>query len=133
MSLLSFTAAAQDQSHAVTIEPIADITKTIGDQPIILPRGEIEVVASIYNIPPGADLPVHRHGYPRYGYVLEGQLQVTNEETGKTSTFSVGDFVSESVGQWHTGTNPGSSLLKLLVIDQMPKGESNVELEKQSP
>lgn len=131
MSLLTYAAAGEDAPNAVKIDPVADLTKTISGQSIVLPPGEIEVLASIYNIPPGMVLPVHRHRYPRYGYVLSGQLQVMNQETGKVSRFSVGDFVSESVGQWHTGTNPGSVPLKLLVIDQAPRGETNVELKKQ--
>jgi quercetin dioxygenase-like cupin family protein len=50
---------------------------------------------------PGATLPVHKHPYPRYGYVLTGRLCVTNMETGQSDIYEPGDFILESVGQWH--------------------------------
>ncbi|MGO7017113.1 cupin domain-containing protein [Rhizobium brockwellii] len=103
---------------------------TISGQQLKLPGGDVEVAVSVYDIPPGAALPEHRHASPRYGYVLSGKLRVSNSETGKTQDFEAGDFVIESVGQWHRGSNPSTEPLKLLVIDQSPNGEANVELRK---
>lgn len=80
----------------------------------------------MHSIPPQAVLPVHRRPYPRYGCVLAGRLQVSNEDRGKVFTFSKGDFIPQSAGQWHTATNPGDVMLNLLVIDQAPRGELNV-------
>jgi hypothetical protein len=48
---------------------------------------------------PGATLQAHNHPYPRYVYVLSGNLQVNNIETGQTDTYKPGNFILESVGQ----------------------------------
>jgi quercetin dioxygenase-like cupin family protein len=120
--------ATESLAQDVVVKPIAKFTTTVSGQPIQLPNHDAEVTASIYEIPAGVSLPQHRHSYPRYGYVLSGTLEVKNAETGKTSLFSAGDFVVESINQWHSGENPGTDTLRLLVIDQTPNGEKNVEL-----
>jgi quercetin dioxygenase-like cupin family protein len=129
-ALIAMTAGASSANSAenkVAITPVAKTTSTITGQPIVLPDNKPEVTVTMYEIPPKTRLPVHRHPYPRYGYVLSGQLRVTNADTGTVSDFSVGDFVVESQLQWHVGENPGDTQLKLLVIDQAPAGASNLE------
>ena len=74
---------------------------------------------------PGAKLPEHKHNYPRYGYLLSGELRITNIETGKSATYKPGDFIIESLGQWHKAENAGTEPIKLLVIDQVAKGQNN--------
>jgi mannose-6-phosphate isomerase-like protein (cupin superfamily) len=66
---------------------------------------------------------------PKFHFVTAGEcwLQTDNEEDRR---LEAGDFVIESVGQWHRGSNPSTEPLKLLVIDQSPNGEANVELRK---
>lgn len=121
-------AGLADAQDKVVVQSVAKLTTTISGQPIAVPMDNVEVTVSVYEIPPGSALPQHRHPHARYGYVLSGQLRVTNSETGKVSDFSTGDFVVESIGQWHSGTNPGQLPLKLLVIDQAPQGAANVEV-----
>ena len=82
----------------------------------------------MFDIPAGAGLPVHRHSWPRYAYVLAGTLQVSNVATGDVQTYKTGDFIVEMVGQWHQGANPGPEAVKLLVIDQVEEGEQNTVL-----
>ncbi len=103
-------------------------TQTISDQPIALPQKNPEVVVSILEIDPGAELPPHRHPFARYGYILSGTLSVTNLETGKVMTFQSGAFVVESMAQWHSGTNPGLQPLKILILDQVEEGMENIIL-----
>jgi quercetin dioxygenase-like cupin family protein len=121
----SLFGSADAQQKDVVVDAVAQTDKTISGQSIKLPGGNAEVAVSIYNIVPGATLPIHRHKYPRYGYILSGELEVTNEETGKSMRFGPDDFVVESIEQWHKGTNPGTVPLRLLVIDQIPKGATN--------
>ncbi|ARO27005.1 MULTISPECIES: cupin domain-containing protein [unclassified Rhizobium] len=83
-----------------------------------------------YEIAPGATLPIHQHRYQRYGYVLSGEITVTNTESGKESIFTAGDFIVESWGIWHKGANNGTEPVKLLVIDQVEKGSENVLPQK---
>ncbi|QWW72587.1 cupin domain-containing protein [Rhizobium sp. WYJ-E13] len=127
MAMVGFGAMANDGSKPV-VKEIGRFATTMSDQPIVLPTGSVEVAASLYTIPPGLELPVHRHKYPRYGYVLAGELTVTNEVTNKSKTFRKGEFVTEAVQQWHKGKSSGETTLELLVIDQAPAGTNNTEL-----
>ena len=111
---------ADDGSWPVVTE-IGKFDTTMSGQPIILPSGNVKVVASLYSIPPGQEIPVHRDQFPRYGYVLSGELSVTNEITRRTEFFEKGQFVTESIQQWLTSKNSGSLPLELLVIDQLPQ------------
>lgn len=119
---------AQERKQ-VTITQLLSTTTTSSGQPIVLPQKNAQIVVSIYDIASGATLPVHKHPYPRYGYVLSGNLHVTNMETGQGSTYKPGEFFPESVGQWHMGANIGAEALKLLVIDIVEKGQTNTTLQ----
>jgi quercetin dioxygenase-like cupin family protein len=127
-TVLGLTTSAFAGSPA-TVDEVIHSSTTIADQPITLPQGPIEVSATIFTIQPGASLPVHRHAFPRYGYVLAGTLSVNNLETGKTREFHSGDFVIESISKWHSGSNSGTEPLRLLVIDQAPAGAQTTEVK----
>lgn len=121
--VLANTAFGLDGSkQPVVVTPIKSTALTSTGQPIVLPQGEVEVAASIFEIAPGATLPVHKHPFPRYAYVLAGTLVVTNVDTGHSDTFKAGDFIVEMVDQWHQGSNIGPDPVKLVVIDQVAKG-----------
>lgn len=106
----------------VVVTPIRSTAVTSTGQPITLPQKNVEVSASIFDVAPGATLPVHKHPFPRYAYVLAGTLKVTNVDTGKSDVFKAGDFIVEMVDQWHQGSNIGSDPVKLVVIDQIEAG-----------
>jgi quercetin dioxygenase-like cupin family protein len=114
----------------IVVKPVLSTTVTSSGQPIVLPQGEVQTLVSTYEIPAGAVLPKHKHPFPRYGYVLAGTINVTNLDIGKTETFKTGDFILEAVDQWHQGANPGPEAVKLLVIDMVEKGKSNVVIFK---
>ena len=122
---------AQEQKD-VTVTQLLSSTVTSSGQPIVLPQKDAQIVASIYDVMPGATLPVHKHPYPRYGYVLSGNLRVTNMETGQSDSYKPGDFIVESVGQWHKGANIGGEPLKLLVIDLVENGQTATVLQSGS-
>ena len=128
----AIAAAALDSTPAakVVVTPLASITETASGQPIVLPQKDVQVLVSSFEIPPGAKLPVHMHPSARYAYVLEGQLEVTNVDTGKSTSYKKGDFIVEMIGTWHQGANVGSEPVKLLVIDQVEKGTSNTVLKQ---
>jgi quercetin dioxygenase-like cupin family protein len=114
---------------SVVVKPVTSSSTTAAGDPVVLPQKDAQVVVSMFEIPVGAKLPVHKHPFPRYGYVLEGALQVTNTETGKTEVFKAGDFILESVGHWHQGRSEGQAPTKLLVIDLIEKGANNTLLK----
>ena len=108
---------AQERNE-VTTTPLLSSTVTSSGQPIVLPRKDAEVVVSIYDVVPGAALPVHKHPYPMYA-VLSGNLRVTNMETGRSNTYKPEDFILESVGQWHTGANIGGAVATFLASSRL--------------
>ncbi len=127
IAMAASTMTASSSESKVVVTPVTRTTTTMTGQPIALPDGNPEVTVSIYEIPPGARLPQHRHPSIRYGYMLSGRLQVTNADTGTVSDFRQGDFIVESLGQWHSAVNPGNEAIRLLVIDQAPVGATIVE------
>lgn len=130
-ALSTSAAHALDSSGTpVVVSPIASITQTASGQPITLPQKNVQVVVSTYEIAPGATLPVHKHPFPRYASVQAGTLQVTNVETGKSTTYRAGDFIVEMIGQWHRAANIGTDPVKLLVIDQVEEGAQNTVLQQ---
>jgi quercetin dioxygenase-like cupin family protein len=123
MLFIAATAANGDgaTSKQVAISAILSTTVTAAGQPIVLPTGHVRLIASMYEIAPGVSLPVHEHPYPRYGYVLAGDLTVTDKQSGAQSTYKAGDFIVEMVDRWHFGQNTGTVPVRLLVIDQVPE------------
>ena len=115
-------------SPHVVVTPLASTKVTADGQPIILPQKNAQLLVSTYDIPAGATLPVHKHPFPRYAYVLTGTLQVTYIDAGKSEVFKAGDFLVEVTGPWHQGTNIGPTPIKLLVIDQVEEGAQNTVL-----
>lgn len=126
----SLTACAAPPAAPTATERDATALTTSG-QPIRLPEGAARIVLWEYELPPGSRLPVHRHPFPRLAVVEAGTLEVTNVETGETKQYGPNELVVESIGAWHFGTNPGSTTVRLTVIDLLPVGAtSNVELQE---
>lgn len=117
-------------SASTVVTQLKSATTTDIGQPITLPQGNVTVIASTYEIPAGATLPVHKHPSARYAFVLAGSLSVTNHETGETSNYKAGDFVIEMIDTWHSGTNTGTETVRLLVIDQVLDGGMTTVLKE---
>jgi quercetin dioxygenase-like cupin family protein len=129
-ALLVLATPLSAKADSVTVSPLLNTFTTVSGQPIVLPQGNVQLITSMYEIPPGAKLPEHEHNSQRYGYLLAGRLRVTNTETGKSQEFKPGDFIVESRGQWHKAENIGAEPIKLLVIDQVEPGQSTVVLRQ---
>jgi len=121
-------AAAQDAAAKVTTSKLFSTTTTATGQPIALPKGGAEVIVWTYEIPAGAKLPVHKHPFPRYAYVLSGTLRVATADESRTWNYKAGDFIVEMIDAWHYGTNTGTEPVRLLVIDQVEVGQANTLL-----
>jgi len=116
---------------AIAVRPIASLDKTASGQPIAFPQGPGRVIVAEYVIAPGALLPLHKHPYPRFAYVLQGTLEVTDKDTDQTFTYKPGDVVVEVIDQRHLGQNKGSDAVRLLVLDTVPADvKGNVVVEK---
>lgn len=112
---------AQERPSAEVVTEIARTTKTATGQPIALPQGPLQVVATLYALGPGARLPEHKHPFQRYAYILEGELRVQQADSA-SRVYRAGDFIVEGVDGWHFGAAAGTDPVKLLVIDQAPPG-----------
>ena len=124
LALLSSASWAAD-APKVVVKPVLTTTTTASGQPITVPANP-QVIVSTYEIPAGAVPPFHKHPFPRYAYVMAGDLSVVNRDTNETYRYKTGDFIVEVIDQWHMGRNEGKTPVKLLVIDQVESGKSNV-------
>lgn len=104
--LLMLATPLSAKADPVKVSPL--LTVTASGKPIVLPQSNIQLIVSNYEIPRGAKLPEHKHIYERYGYLLSWQLRITNTETGKSADYKPGDFIVESLGQWHKAQNIGA-------------------------
>jgi len=85
-------------------------------QPIAYPRdGAPEVTALLVEMAPGEATDWHRHPVPLLGYVLAGELTVT-QATGEKRVVRTGEVSLESVGVLHNGVNEGAVPLKMIVF-----------------
>jgi quercetin dioxygenase-like cupin family protein len=129
MAVLATSVAAQTPSGPARPGPVirvlATADATSSGQPITLPQGPVRVTLSDIVVPVGGGLPVHKHPFQRYGYVVSGRLLITNLDTGKSFEATTGDLVMDPVDQWHAATVVGSEPVHLLTFDQAPPGASN--------
>ena len=100
---------------------------TITGQPLASLPSPFEVVISRTELPIGGVLPMHRHPWPRYAIVEQGRLRVRYEEARLVREFGPGEAVIEAIGQWHEGEVVGTEPVRLIVIDHVPPGETNME------
>ncbi len=117
------------ENSSIVISPVLSTSVTSSGQKIVLPQKDAHISVSVYDIAAGAVLPEHKHPFPRYGYVLSGTLQVINSENGKVDAYKTGDFIVESIDQWHQGANIGTEPVKLLVIDMTEGEDKNTVLK----
>lgn len=125
MAALPVAVRAQPKTPAVVVTPMLSAIATAAGQPIRLPGGDARVIVSTYVIAPGARLPNHRHRYPRYAYVLQGSLRVTDLRLGRSFNYKQGDFALEVVNDLHYGVSTGRVPLRLLVMDFVPKAATS--------
>jgi quercetin dioxygenase-like cupin family protein len=105
---------------AITILKTFDATSA--GQPIVMPPGPLKVTVSQTVIAAHGALPPHKHPFPRYVYVLAGQLRVTNLVTGQVSELKAGDMTVDPIDQWHEAKAVGDGPVTLITIDQAPPG-----------
>lgn len=129
-AFLASTIGIAHAADATTITPVISTTQTATGQPIEVPANPQLIVTTV-EIPPGAKLPIHKHPFARYGYVLEGTLTGTQIETGDTFTYTQGQFIVEMRDQWHSAVNATNAPVKLLVIDQVPVGTATNTIPQQ--
>lgn len=126
-AVLTLCAALPAVAQAPEAHVLGTYDKTNSGQPILAPEGPLALTVSRVTIPAGASLPVHKHPFQRYAYVESGSITVRNLDTGTSVEFKPGATIVEARDQWHTGTAMGDQPVVLLVIDQTPPGQGNME------
>ncbi|HEV2531018.1 cupin domain-containing protein [Phenylobacterium sp.] len=121
LAALVTASAAAAQPAAVTT-PLKSLDATSAGQPIVMPAGPLRVTVSETLIPAHGALPVHKHPYPRYVYVLAGRVRVTNLVTGQAAELKAGDMTIDPIDQWHRAEALGDEPVRLIAIDQAPPG-----------
>jgi len=79
------------------------------------PAGTPEVTILRIKIPPGVQLPLHRHPVINAGVLLAGELTVY-AEGDKILHLQAGDSIVELVNQWHFGKNEGTETAEIIVF-----------------
>jgi quercetin dioxygenase-like cupin family protein len=78
-------------------------------------KGMPEVTILRIKIPPGAQLPMHKHPVINAGVLLNGELTVVTEDN-KTLHLKAGNSIVEVVDKWHYGKNEGSATAEIVVF-----------------
>ncbi len=79
------------------------------------PKGTPEITILRIKIPPGAQLPLHKHPTINAGVLLEGELTVVTEEN-KILHLKAGEPIVEVVNKWHSGKNEGTKTAEIVVF-----------------
>ena len=119
-------AEAQSSFGPATVTELMRSGQTASGQPLGAIAAPYEVVVSRSEIPAGGTLPIHKHPWPRYGYVLSGRLRVTYEESGNAREFGPGEVLIEAVDQWHAGQAVGAEPVRIIIIDHVQPGQTNI-------
>lgn len=118
---------AEERTSVIT--PVANTAKTVTGEPIEVVTAP-KIRTTIYELPPGKKLPVHKHAYQRLAYILSGKIDLINVDQNTNTPYQEGDFLVESRDSWHYGDNPYKEPVKLLVFDILPRDEDNNVIPK---
>lgn len=79
------------------------------------PKGTPEITILRIKIPPGGELPLHKHPVINAGVLLNGELTVVTEDN-RILHLKAGDSIVEVVNKWHHGRNEGSGMAEIIVF-----------------
>jgi len=87
------------------------------------PGGRPEITLLRITIPPGVELPMHKHPVINAGVLLKGELTVMTEDEKKLH-LTAGDSIVEVVNSWHYGINDGTEPAEIIVFYAGISGET---------
>ena len=123
IAILLLAAAAPGPAPGPQTGLIVDTATTMAGQPLVLPSGPVQVVATRMELKAGAAIPTHMHFWARYVYVESGEVQLTLDGSGATRTFRAGEMIVEPIGKWHSGKIVRDAVL--VATEQVPPGRCN--------
>lgn len=108
--------ALPHRTNTVSNQELLRTTRSWDGHPLPpYPKGQPEVSVRKIVIPPKTHLPLHKHPVINAGVLLRGRLTVV-KENGETLQLTAGDPISEVVGTWHYGINPGRIPAEILIV-----------------
>jgi quercetin dioxygenase-like cupin family protein len=117
--LAASTQAGSAGEPQMTAQTILDTTTTATGQAINVPANA-RVIGLIVVLPVGYAPGYHKHPFPRYAYVLSGNLEV-QDKSGGSRVYHPGQMFIETLDAWHRPRVEGNVPVRLLVIDQIPR------------
>lgn len=113
--LLSTNVSAKDL-NAIQTEVLAKTgISWDGSNLPVYPTSAPEITILRIKIPPGAQLPLHKHPVINAGVLLSGELTVVTEDN-KILHLKAGESIIEVVNTWHHGKNEGDTTAEILVF-----------------
>jgi quercetin dioxygenase-like cupin family protein len=97
------------------------------------PTGTPQLTLIRLTIPPHTALPWHTHPVPNAGYVLEGQLTITDRDSGKSHIFHTGEAFAESVNDVHRGESGDTRTVLLIAYSGTPGTPTSVPAKGEKP
>ena len=114
--LLGLGNAHAVDGEAVTVKIVAKSGASWDGNPLpAYPAGAAEITILRIRIPPGAQLPMHKHPVINAGVLLSGELTVVTEKD-ETLLLKAGEPIVEVVDKWHYGRNEGGEPAEILVF-----------------
>lgn len=114
-AVLSVSALAQDEATIEVVELVKTSSSWDGSDLSDCGEGKPEVTILRAKIPPGKQLPLHKHPVINAAVVLSGELTVVTEE-GRTLNLGAGKAFVEVVDRWHYGRNDGDAPVEIVVF-----------------
>ncbi len=105
---------ADGQRPGPIVKTLIEATTTGDGQPLVYPTGKPLITSRLVEIPPGGEIPRHRHPTPLFAYILEGELTIHGDGL-PPRRFKAGDAFMELAG-WHAGRNETSAPVRLLSV-----------------
>jgi quercetin dioxygenase-like cupin family protein len=104
------------EADTVKVETLARTSESWNSQP--LPNyltGTPEITILRITIPPGTQLPLHKHPVINAGVLTAGELTVLTED-GDVLHLEAGDAIVEVVDKWHYGINESEKHSEIIVF-----------------
>ncbi len=113
--LLASNVLAAD-ADAVHVDLLAKTTLSwTGNHLPYYSKGSPEITILRIKIPPGVELPLHKHPVINAGVLLNGGLTVMTEDN-RTLHLKAGESIVEVVNKWHYGKNDGNETAEMIVF-----------------
>lgn len=108
-------AFALEQSASIKVTKLLQSPSSWNGAALAYPGGQAEVTGLLVEIAPGGETGWHLHPVPSFGYVLEGELEVSLKD-GTVKRVAAGQALAEVVNTLHNGRNVGKGPVKLVVF-----------------